>query len=108
MNVIVDGWFEERHGGVSCRFACIQYEHFGFAITQQEAEVFLRKLKVLLETGECETDDASLLCVDWSQAGGDWVMIAFRPGEHCRGRFYDIPKEAAIELREKLTQLIEK
>lgn len=107
MKLAVDGWFEETHGQTLCRFACIQYEHFGFAVTREQAEDLTHKLVSLLENGTCQTDERGVLHVDWSQSDSDWVMIAFRPVETCRGRFYDLPREVATELCDRLQRLLE-
>ena len=105
MPVAVEGWFHEVHHGEDCKFVCIQHDRFGFAITQDEVEAMIRKLASLLHDNVCDVDEESDLHVDWSQNDTDWVMIAFRPGENCRGRFYDIPKPAAADLLRKLERL---
>jgi len=105
MSVTVEGWFHEVHHGEDCQFVCIQYDHFGFALAQEEVEAMIRKLASLLHDNLCDVDEESDLHVDWSQADSDWVMIAFRPSENCQGRFYDIPKSAAADLLEKLDWL---
>jgi hypothetical protein len=106
MKLAVDGWFEETHDGVPCRFACVQYEHFGFALERGEVAALTEKLTSLLESGICQADQESTVHVDWSQADSDWVMVAFRPAENCRGRFYDFPKAAVVELRDRLEELL--
>jgi len=105
MPVTVEGWFREVHHGADCHYVCIQYEHFGFALAQDEVEAMIRKLASLLHDDVCDVDEQSDLHVDWSQADSDWVMIAFRPSENCQGRFYDIPKSVAAELLAKLEQV---
>lgn len=104
---VVEGWFHEKHDGEDCRFVCIQYEHFGFALTSVQVETMIRKLSSLLNDGVCEVDEESELHVDWGQADNAWVMIAFRPSENCQGRFYDVPKDAAADLLKELEKLVE-
>ena len=102
MSVTIEGWYGEDHGGSGCRFMCVQTAHFGFALTDKQAHRLVPKLSALLETGRCLTDDESPLQVDWSHGDDRSVMIAFRPGEDCQSRYYDFPREAAVDLLEKL------
>ena len=107
MEVVVEGWFHETDDGPRCEFACIQHNHFGFALPRQDVEVLSEKLATLLESGEFRDDTNSVLHVDWSEGVDGWVMIAFRPDHNCQGRFYDISKDAAVVLLRKLRQLLE-
>jgi hypothetical protein len=104
MSVNIEGWFSEKHEGVACRFLCVHTAHFGFALSDRQAETLVPRLSVLLETGQCLTDKDSVLHVDWSHGDGESVMIAFRPDGDCQGRYYDFPREATVELLEKLKE----
>ena len=107
MEVIVQGWFHETHAGPRCEFACIEHNHFGFALPRQDVETLSEKLAILLEGGNCQGDPDSVIHVDWTEGVEGWVMIAFRPAHDCEGRFYDISEDAAVELLRKLRQLLE-
>lgn len=104
MDITVEGWFDETHDERSCRFLCVHTIHYGFSVTQPQVENLVSRLATLLETGQCLTDDESVLHVDWSQGDSESVMIAFRPGDDCQGRYYDFPKEAAAGLLDRLKE----
>ncbi len=104
MGPTIEGWFSEKHGDTPCRFLCVQTAHFGFALTDSQAEMLVPTLSALLETGQCLTDKDSVLQVDWSHGDSESVMIAFRTDGDCQGRYYDFPKEAAMQLLEKLKE----
>jgi hypothetical protein len=107
MDVVVEGWFHETLDGPRCEFACIQHNHFGFALPRQDVKELAEKLADLLNRGECQSESDSVLHVDWSEGVEGWVMIAFRPAHDCQGRFYDISKDAAVVLLRKLRRLLE-
>jgi len=107
MDVVVEGWFHETIDGPRCEFACIQHNHFGFALPRKDVEDLADKLAGLLERGKCHTDPDSVLHVDWSDGVEGCVMIAFRPAHDCQGRFYDVPRDAAGALLRKLRRLLD-
>jgi cation transport regulator ChaC len=104
MEITVEGWFNETHNGAGCRFLCIHTAHYGFSVTDSQVEQLVSRLTTLLDAGQCLTDGESVMHVDWSEGDSESVMIAFRPGDDCQGRYYDIPKETAANLLTKLRE----
>ena len=104
--VVVAGWFHETHDGPRRDFACIEHNHFGFALPREGIETLASKLASLLECGHCADTPDSSLYVNWTAGAKGWVMIAFRPDHHSEGRFYDISNAAARILLQKLRHLL--
>ena len=104
MSITVEGWFNETRNSLGCRFLCIHTAHYGFSVTKTQVEQLVSRLATLLDSGQCLTDDDSVLHVDWSQGDSELVMVAFRPGDDCQGRYYDLPKDVATDLLARLRE----